>query len=222
MTTYNSYAEAKINNPESEIVTTGKDWEFNVELKGKFQALIKQGSGEQYLDNSAWAICNPNDHCMTVEKFLAGGHKFVKGDVVDDAGEVGVIETEFDIDAHNEPYVGDDNRYVLRAAALEEKPKRVKVEYVKCEYGDKVSNIVMDFENNEPLCKSVNDEYWTIDELDDLFQLILNDCDIYRKVETEIDERQEFIERAEELIDISKTAEYSLGKMYDAGCRFPD
>ena len=72
---------------------------------------------------------------------------------------------------------------------MHEIPKpRTKTEFVKCEYGDKVSNIVMDFENNVPLYKLVNDEHWTIDELDDLFQLILNDCYIYRKVETEIDE----------------------------------
>ena len=69
-----------------------------------------------------------------------------------------------------------------------------ETEFVKCEYGDKVSNIVMGFENNVQLYKLVNDEHWTIDELDDLFQIILNDCYIYRKVETEIDERREFVD----------------------------
>ena len=44
--------------------------------------------------------------------------------------------------------------------------------------------------------------------------------ELYQKVEKEIDERQEFIERAKNLIDASKEADYSLGKMYDSGCRF--
>lgn len=45
---------------------------------------------------------------------------------------------------------------------------------------------------------------------------------VFKRVEKEIDERQEFIERAEKLIYASKTAEYSLGQLYDAGCRFQD
>lgn len=43
---------------------------------------------------------------------------------------------------------------------------------------------------------------------------------IYRKVEKEIDERQEFVERASGLVSKSHAVDYSLGKMYDAGCRF--
>ena len=92
-------------------------------------------------------------------------------------------------------YIWDLNDVRDEAKKYLSQPKpRTKTEFVKCEYGDKVSNIVMDFENNVQLYKLVNDEHWTIDELDDLFQIILNDCYIYRKVETEIDERQEFID----------------------------
>ncbi|AUR81543.1 coil containing protein [Vibrio phage 1.007.O._10N.261.55.F9] len=104
---------------------------------------------------------------------------------------------------------------------IEKNKPRTKAGFVKCEYGDKVSNIVMDFESNVPLYKLINDEHWTIDELDDLFQLILNDCYIYRKVETEIDERQEFIESVGSLCD---EMDIDMGKinwiaktLYDSG-----
>ncbi|CAM0033016.1 hypothetical protein VPHK121_0088 [Vibrio phage K121] len=97
---------------------------------------------------------------------------------------------------------------------------RTKPEFVKCDYGEKVSNIVMDFENNAPLYKVVNDEYWTIDELDDLFAIILDGGEhVYRKVENEIDERQEFIEA---LVEMNKKAKSSglygfFGELYDSG-----
>jgi hypothetical protein len=116
--------------------------------------------------------------------------------------------------------LGDSNYKELTLSDL--KP-RTKNEFVKCEYSDKVSNVVMDFENNAPLYKSVNDEYWTIDELDDLFQLILNDCHIYRKVEIEIDERQEFVDTAIELLNQNShdhEANYYnewFGAMFDSG-----
>lgn len=55
---------------------------------------------------------------------------------------------------------------------------------------------------------------------DGVFNKLRDGDALYRKVEVEIDERQEFIERAKGLIDASKDADYSLGNMYDAGCRF--
>ena len=52
-----------------------------------------------------------------------------------------------------------------------------------------------------------------------MFQLILNDCYIYRKVETEIDERQEFIEAACEKSGLSKHSVEAqvFGMIYDSG-----
>ncbi|CAH9016355.1 putative coil containing protein [Vibrio phage 466E53-1] len=110
-----------------------------------------------------------------------------------------------------------------RELTLSDLKPRTKTEFVKCDYGGKVSNIVMDFENNVPLYKLVNDEHWTIDELDDLFQLILNDCYIYRKVEVEIDERQEFVDRMLEMLDFNEAYDGNkiVSDMYDNfGFRF--
>lgn len=192
MTTYNSYEAAKIANPESEIVTTGENWQFEPVLKGKFERLVEGGIEPHVLGDCAWVKCNPANHCMTVEQFLKAGHKFSDGDLYMNLG--GLVHELNDEKINSLMSRNTSNRYILRAAALEEKPKRVKVEYVKCEYGDKVSNIVMDFENNAPLYKMVNDEYWTIDELDDLFAIILDGGEhIYRRIETEITERDEFI-----------------------------
>ena len=281
MTTYNSYAEAKIANPSEDIYATKISMGGRVEVFGVY-VIIANITSNYY-------ICEPSKYCMTVEKFLADGHKFVEGDVIYSRplskvipvlsnGEFGV---SYPVDGANNPMSSDDNRFILRAAALgdrltddgegkaitaklseesdydkgmreamkkiavscgkkfavdigyeelpdlveslvnpkKEKPKRVRVGYVKCEYGDKVSNIVMDFENDAPLYKMVNDEYWTIDELDDLFQLILDDCDIYRKVETEIDERQEFIDECMEHggLRARDGAREVYGNIFDSG-----
>ncbi len=67
MKTYNTYAEAKAENPDSEIVTTGPNWRKHGkdELVGKFEALRKDdGKCEWWheLDNDAWVICNPEDY----------------------------------------------------------------------------------------------------------------------------------------------------------------
>ncbi|AUR95779.1 coil containing protein [Vibrio phage 1.213.O._10N.222.54.F10] len=103
----------------------------------------------------------------------------------------------------------------------QEKPKRVKVEYVKCEFKF-AWEAVKAFEDGEEFHTHFISDGWVA--VEHVQQVIpnLQVEKLYRRTETEIDERQEFIERAEELIDISKIAEYSLGKMYDAGCRFTD
>lgn len=97
---------------------------------------------------------------------------------------------------------------------------RTKVEYVKCEYGDKASNIVMDFENNAPLYKVVNDEYWTIDELDDLFAIILDGGEhIYRRIETPMTEREAFINEACNVNEIAhgERRQYLVESLFDSG-----
>ena len=58
MITFNTYQEAKIANPESEVCINGV---------GQFKC------GDESI---GWFRCNPDDYCMTVEKFLADGHKF--------------------------------------------------------------------------------------------------------------------------------------------------
>ena len=118
MTTYNSYAEAKIANPEREIARPSEFWDGADYIVGKFKVLTES----MLIDKFSWEKCNPADHCMTVERFLADGHKFVCGDIVIDVGEVSVIETGFDRDSYNDPDEGDYKIYILRAAALENIP----------------------------------------------------------------------------------------------------
>ncbi|AUR88324.1 hypothetical protein NVP1112O_06 [Vibrio phage 1.112.O._10N.286.46.B11] len=209
--TYDSFEEAKIANPYSEIY----------EFEGYFSSFKGIGSKK----------CDTSKYCMTVEKFLADGYKFVEGDLIIGFGDELCTVCMVSVTAWNDGGSDDSDskRYTLSAAALKPRDndyamsvmeKKVKTEYVKCEYGDKVSNIIMDFESNAPLYKMVNDEYWTIDELDDLFQLILDDCYIYRRIETEIDERQEFIKAysiLREKFMIQREYEYFDDFMADSG-----
>ncbi|AUR92552.1 hypothetical protein NVP1173O_76 [Vibrio phage 1.173.O._10N.261.55.A11] len=111
MTTYNTYQEAKIENPNKEIIRFDKQDEFKAVSDDELSAYL-----------TTWTKCDPADHCMTVERFLADGHKFVKGDAVLYVGDVCLIESGFDLGAYNDPYDGDSKIFILRAAALENIP----------------------------------------------------------------------------------------------------
>ena len=119
MTTYNSYEEAKIANPESVIVQN----------QGNFDAVENVASSQMY----RWGECNPADHCMTYnqcDEFSAGMIVLEMGIV----GELSVVSAAILNTAKADPIQREswDGYYILCAAALE-KPKRVKVEYVKVE-----------------------------------------------------------------------------------------
>ena len=227
MKVYDSYAEAKIANPECEIYSDGKifcDNHSSIYYFGMFK-------------------CNPADHCMTVDQFIAEGHRFANGDICLDDGDVVTVKCRADWD---EPSPGDNERYVLRAAALDvmaqdneatetkavaeysnEKPKRVKVEFVKVE--DSIFDLREEFEKYELYSKAdiifdgcVEDGFVSIHSEIDLAKAIQVD-QIYRKVETEIDERQEFIEAACKVVPTTAEEDIKvMGKMFDAGCRFTD
>ena len=191
MTTYNSYAEAKIANPDLEILEARPDWDGSPEYVGTFTVNKSDGNGGvPYIGKGAFQKSNPADHCMTVEKFLADGHKFVRGDVVVDAGKVGVIETGFEINAYNEPDGGDSSIFILRAAALEEKPKRVEVSYVKvgapCDFFD----LKHEFRKEQLFFKNEIGKHETATTLVELVAAF-DGLNLYRKVETEIDWRDE-------------------------------
>ena len=190
---YNSYEEAKIDNPESKIVTTGPDWKGKTSTAGKFQVL-----SQQILERNYWVICDPSNHCMTVEEFLGGGRGFSAGDFYMELdGSVNELLEE-DLTTMNSLDTSDHNRYVLRAAALE-KPERVKVEYVK------VKSV---FElNREEM--HLGKYGWKID---DSFHPCFNEVelisnltrnDLFVKIETEITERDEFIDKAIEIAERS-------------------
>ena len=226
MTTYNSYEEAKIANPESEIVTTGPGWDGMDYLKGKFQKQCNSADKKHDLGSNMWLICNPYDHCMTVKKFLSDGHKFQVGDLFLGIGEeVVCVDAGKHLEEMNIRQESDTYRFILRAAALD-KPKRVKVEYVQEKSFKEVLKCAIDGESF--YSKDGNGEF----KFDASRLLFVNhngaDVDIshltehcfYRKVETEIDERQEFIDEALKLYACN--ANEMFGKMYDAGCRFAD
>lgn len=67
---YKTYAEAKIANPGSEIVTTGKRWAGGKDLLGTFEAVIAVAIGRHIIDDKSWVICNPADYCSSVKEFL--------------------------------------------------------------------------------------------------------------------------------------------------------
>jgi hypothetical protein len=101
-----------MNNVDSEVFT--KDGVFLSE-----SALLKSPYNYEY---GGFYKCNPADHCMTVEKFLADGHRFVDGDIyMCKFGDVNVAGDKFSPAELNKPDYQDALRYILRAAALEEK-----------------------------------------------------------------------------------------------------
>lgn len=113
MTTYNTYQEAKIANPECDIYVS-----FTCEVKEFITKEHRSSLGP--LKSDLYRPANPADHCMTVEKFLADGYEFVKGDVaLIHNGDVKVVENP-NLD-WNILDSRDNERYILRAAALEEK-----------------------------------------------------------------------------------------------------
>ncbi|AUR89932.1 lipocalin family protein [Vibrio phage 1.135.O._10N.222.54.B6] len=209
--TYKNFESAKIENPGVDV--------YAVSLPCGDVFTCYRDVLEVYPDAKR---CNPADHCMTVEKFLADGHKFVEGDVyLDDDGSVVTVKS-YSICLDNQPVPCDYTRFILRAEALEEKSKRVKVEFVNAGFSREWKAVRYYNEVGELFVVDCNGNYTNVNDISgNWYEVVCKNYDsLFIRVETEIDERQEFIKRAEELIDISKIAEYSLGRMYDAGCRF--
>jgi len=93
-------------------------------------------------------------------------------------------------------------------------PKRMKVEYVKVE--DSIFDLQHDLVDGKLVYLDVDDNHYPIDTESQLVNCFDSNS-VYRKVETEIDERQEFIDAAIELIDASKKTDGLLGAMFDSG-----
>ncbi len=161
MTTYNSYQEAKIAMPNACICV------FKNEGKDAFFGMSTR-EGTTLHNGSKFA--EPQDYCMTVDKFLYDGHEFVEGDVYlnSDGRTLGVVNIP---EYNNKRSTIDCDLYILRAAALETKePKRTKVEYVNvhnseaikavmegsidywCEISGSYSNLTMDSSLQEFCC----------------------------------------------------------------------
>ncbi|WAX23061.1 hypothetical protein pA_gene0020 [Vibrio phage 13VT501A] len=117
MTTYNTFAEAKIANPESEIVRWNKSDEYKAVSKSDLSGYL-----------TTWSYCNPADYCITVEQFLKDGHKFVEGDkyIHSRMESVLTVGHGFSVDESNDVHGDDGNCYILRAAALEQPKQEVE------------------------------------------------------------------------------------------------
>lgn len=116
---YKTYAEARIANPESEIVTTGKNWGYEKETIGTFGVRVFDGDddGAHIISDEAWVICNPADYCSSIKEFLEGGNVFSIGDLfLGISGDVTEVEAIYP--QTNKCEDSDDKRYILSAAAL--------------------------------------------------------------------------------------------------------
>lgn len=249
MKTYNTYQEAKIANPECEIAVKKKAADdFGDAIC--FQAVVADSSwsdgyvfsddedSSPRISDGYWKICNPADHCMTVKEFLGDGYRFEDGDLyLNSAGSVEKIDTaEFCKVMNGKDSDGMDNfRHVLSAAALEKpkqiidtarkafstdsipKLKRTKIEFVKVD--DSIWHLEPDFRRGELFAFDGNRDYVQIETEGD-FTLSHSSDNIYRRIETEIDERQEFIDAAigySYFTGSTETELILLENMYDSG-----
>ena len=132
MKKYNSYTEAKIDNPDCEVY--------------KFLPRIITGDGHYFASNNdlnGAAIvngsifkCNPADHCMTLEQFFDDGHKLVDGDVyLGGCDNVCVVGLDIVASGANTRHRNDNKRYILRAKSLETKLKPEWANGDECEHG---------------------------------------------------------------------------------------
>ncbi|CAL9954690.1 hypothetical protein VPHK24_0002 [Vibrio phage K24] len=177
MTTYNTYQEAKIANPEESIYATKISMNGKREVFGVYD-IIADITLNYY-------TCNPADHCITVEEFLSRGHKLIKGDVyLDYDGEVVEFICVCDNSQSNTNRKENDVRYILRAAALEKKPTPTK--FVKVE--ESIFDLKGEFERGELFTK-LGDTYIPLSDCEKAFASSLLASSIYRQVE--IDWRNE-------------------------------
>ena len=204
MKEYNSYPEAKIANPQSNIyvsisgVFADSDHVSFIALSG-----VKEG----------WNKCNPAEYCMTVEQFEDSGKRLVDGDLyINLDGHVITYNEGYGLGVDRDPS-RNGGRFILRAAALEEKekPKRVKFEYqLLCNTSFNVWGLKALLDNGD-LFYLINDEYVVVPSGSDIFAIEhFLSGNIYRRVEAEISERDEFVSVMNKLQE-----EYILDDNYD-------
>lgn len=220
MTTYNSYAAAKIANPDCEIycamISDGG-------RKGVYGVLaeIKAISGN-------YLRCNPADYCSTMKEFLEACFKIVEGDkflgLDSCAHNVGFKDVSYFAN-----YIdGDECRYILSAAALKG----------GCKIPTKAKQWTI-YNNTIPLGELSDDQAaqlfnaWHAGEV----RQALNNsgfCDLPAKATAWFDltayrikpksERDIFIETSIQLMtsETERTMEQMFGAQFDAGARYTD
>ena len=123
---------------------------------------------------------------MTVEKFLADGHKFVDGDVeLDRIGDVETVGNWLSAAVVNDKCPNDDGRFILRAAALEAKePKRTKEGYEKLNF-ECAWHAIKAFEDGEKLYTKLSSKgFILIDNAPDVLRWLY---DLHERIETPIE-----------------------------------
>ncbi|AUR84293.1 hypothetical protein NVP1052A_64 [Vibrio phage 1.052.A._10N.286.46.C3] len=110
MSTYNTYAEAKIANPECVAIYKNEDAnEFSVSMK----------TGELTITPGRWELCNPADHCSTLAEFLDAGYELVDGDYYLANGNVRPIgRGGINVKDSNSPRSCDHSIHILSAVAI--------------------------------------------------------------------------------------------------------
>ncbi|AUS01782.1 hypothetical protein NVP1291O_68 [Vibrio phage 1.291.O._10N.286.55.F6] len=235
MNTYKTYQEAKIANPESDIFTKA----------GKFIGECDLGPSPHTYECRGIAKCNPADYCMTVEEFLGDGYKFVEGDIcLGQNDNFLVISGSRLVNGWNDEsqIVDGIDRYVLRAAALEERANlesaiesvarsqfdeivkvtpayskpRTKGGYVKCGFNSRGAALDC-FDNNEELYEpSCNPEGYSLCE--DPCSVIDMWDQLYRRIETPMTERDELLEALQSVWIIDGVdGQEQLEKIVDSG-----
>ena len=209
MKKYNSYAEAKIDNPDCEIY---KFMPHNIAGDEYYFASDNDLNGAVMVNGSIFK-CNPADHCMTLERFLASGKRLVRGDVF--IGYGGIASTVANPAVMNEPQEVDSDAYILRAKALETKLKPEWANGDELEYG-----------NNSSFEHVFYGRYVTYDEFsgvhvilnDDGYWAINGDC--IRKPESPIEKaKREALEllKPHDYGVASSTVEAIVDKLSNAG-----
>ncbi|MCP3680893.1 MAG: hypothetical protein GY782_11825 [Gammaproteobacteria bacterium] len=117
MTTYNTYQEAKIAMPRACIIKYKDNEDYRFTGMPTREGTTLCGGSE---------FAEPQDYCIAVEQFLKDGHKFVDGDVYIWANAVMTVGEHISVELANEPSDHDENSFVLKAKALEEKEESVE------------------------------------------------------------------------------------------------
>lgn len=150
MTTYKSYAACKIAHPDSEIVTTGKSWDYEKETIGTFEVrLFDEDDGAHIISDYAWVVCNPADHCSSLKEFLEAGFKLVEGDAfINVNGSAETVTQWTDNFLNAKGGEKDMTRFIISAAALNG----------GCKIPAKAEQWTV-YNNTMPLCELTDEQY---------------------------------------------------------------
>lgn len=107
--------------------------------------------------------------------------------------------------------------YAVGAKGEQEKPKRTKVEYVRVEY-NKPWEVIKLYDDGVELFKSASDEL-QMEKINSIALRANSGYDFYRRVETEITERQEFIDEVCAINEKThgERRQYLVESLFDSG-----